>query len=57
MWSSAPALLILLFWSVLESSVINSAIIAQLPVQFQQSSADEVELFINEKTYHTYTVS
>jgi phosphate transport system permease protein len=33
-WSSAPALLILLFWSVLESSVINSAIIAQLPVQF-----------------------
>ncbi|CAB9544780.1 Phosphate ABC transporter, permease protein PstC (TC 3.A.1.7.1) [Bathymodiolus brooksi thiotrophic gill symbiont] len=47
-WSGAPALLILLFWSVLESSVINAAIVAQLPAQLQQLSADEVELFINE---------
>ncbi|CAC9497745.1 Phosphate transport system permease protein PstC (TC 3.A.1.7.1) [uncultured Gammaproteobacteria bacterium] len=47
-WSSVPALLILLFWSVLESSVINSAIVAQLPAQLQQLSADELELFINE---------
>ena len=47
-WSSVPALLILLFWSVLEPSVINSAIVAQLPAQLQQLSADELELFINE---------
>ncbi|MDC9714595.1 MAG: phosphate ABC transporter permease subunit PstC [Gammaproteobacteria bacterium] len=47
-WSSVPALLILLFWSVLESSVINAAIVAQLPAQLQQLSADELGLFINE---------
>uniref|UniRef100_UPI003F6A1664 phosphate ABC transporter permease subunit PstC n=1 Tax=Candidatus Thiodubiliella endoseptemdiera TaxID=2738886 RepID=UPI003F6A1664 len=47
-WSSVPALLVLLFWSVLEPSIINSAIVAQLPVQLQQLSTDELGLFINE---------
>ncbi len=47
-WSSVPALLVLLFWSVLEPSIINSAIVAQLPVQLQQLSTDELGLFMNE---------
>ncbi len=47
-WSSAPALLILLFWSALESSFITSAIVAQLPMQLQQLSADKLGLLINE---------
>ncbi len=47
-WSSVPALLVLLFWPVLEPSIINSAIVAQLPVQLQQLSTDELGLFINE---------
>ena len=47
-WSSVPALLVLLFWSVLEPSIINSAIVAQLPAQLQQLSTDELGLFMNE---------
>ena len=47
-WSSVPALLILLFWGALESSFITSAIVTELPIQFQQLSDDKLGLFINE---------
>ncbi|MBT7307437.1 MAG: phosphate ABC transporter permease subunit PstC, partial [Gammaproteobacteria bacterium] len=46
-----PALLLLLLWSGLESSVITSLTVSQLPEQVQQLSDDELGLLLNEVVY------
>jgi phosphate transport system permease protein len=51
LWSTVPALLLLLLWSGLESSVITSLTVSQLPEQVQQLSDDELGLLLNEVVY------
>ena len=51
LWAGAPALLLLLFWSALESSVITSMMISSLPQSMQDFSEDELGLLLNEVKY------
>lgn len=51
LWAGVPALLLLLLWSGLESSVITSMTISSLPSEMQQLPQDELGLILNEVRY------
>jgi len=46
-WCGLPALLFLLIWSIFESTVIESFLLAQLPQSIQDLPHQELSLFIN----------
>ena len=46
-WCGVPALLILLFWQVLERLVIESSLIASLPPEIRSLPADQLDLFLD----------
>lgn len=48
LWSCLPALLVLLVWTALDSSVISSMTISYFPEQMQQLSKDDLSLLVNE---------
>ncbi len=48
LWSCLPALLVLLVWTALNSSVISSMTISYFPEQVQQLSKDDLSLLVNE---------
>lgn len=47
LWVSVPALLMLLLWGMLENSVTNHLVEAQLPVHIQQGSEQGIKLAIS----------
>ena len=48
LWAAIPALSILVLWSAISSSVLDTLTVARLPAEIQSASADEVGLFLNE---------
>ncbi len=51
LWAGIPTLLLLMFWSSLESTVITDLTVQQLPQEIQQLPADELGLLLNEIIY------
>ena len=47
MWSAIPAFLLLLGWSMYESSYLNQQIVNNLPAEMVGASADQLNLYIN----------
>jgi phosphate transport system permease protein len=48
LWCGVPAFLALLLWGILESTTINSLLVAELPIEKQAMSHSELNLFLNE---------
>ncbi len=51
LWAGIPALLFLLFWNSLESSVITEMTVQELPQAVQQLSEEDMGLLLNEVIY------
>ncbi|MCB1687811.1 MAG: phosphate ABC transporter permease family protein, partial [Halioglobus sp.] len=47
-WAALPALVVLLLWMGLESSVLHKLVIAQLPQKVQEMPVDELGLYYNQ---------
>ena len=48
LWAGIPAVIILLLWTGFNSSIVTSMTIAQLPIETQQLSQDNLSLLMNE---------
>ncbi len=47
LWCAIPAMLVLLAWSLLESSVLNQLLVRDLPAQYQNLTDNELKLVVN----------
>ena len=46
-WAVIPALLVLALWSMFEKPLLTSAMVSNLPAEYQQQSADKLSLTTN----------
>ena len=47
MWSAIPAILLLLVWSIFESSYLNQQILNNLPAEMSGASTEAMNLYVN----------